>query len=483
MGFWTGFTQQLGASLGELNRQKEQQKMKSAERQIQLLNELAKSEDPNIASMAVTGLMDLHTGKLKPAGNALGKFFGSDWEQHPAFGTISKMAELKRKEREEVDNFGREDVSVSKPQMTPDNPFNVSSSLISDPSIAPPNPLAQHINTTENKSQINPNNLAVVGTPISGQKPVDPSRYLDDFGRSTPAHQRALAEQANQREHKQKLEIEGVRTNRLLGGIEARGENQMELQTKRDQAAATRQADRLAAQERIAGANRGQRWNLALMKRGSGSKEVDDRAVETAYGLFQREGKAGLAGLDKDIKNAVLIRAADDNFLPVPKELKKTLDSYGPAYAGIQTLKNRIDDFESKKVWDDLWGTYKALDDLVATSSAITRVVGRTLGEKGVFTDRDAETFKGIMAKGAAITAGDINWIRTKVSQTEQFIDLTRDYVIQQYDQYSQGSTAKPNFGAATGGPLTPPPGPAAKPSGGKHFRFNTTTQKMEEVK
>lgn len=84
--------------------------------------------------------------------------------------------------------------------------------------------------------------------------------------------------------------------------------------------------------------------------------------------------------------------------------MRSKLNQFIAAKTALQAYEETLKEYTQASYVSDPIGTEKIRQRLSAQADGFTRIVGRALGEKGVFTDRDAENFRKIIGPGTFVT-------------------------------------------------------------------------------
>jgi len=101
------------------------------------------------------------------------------------------------------------------------------------------------------------------------------------------------------------------------------------------------------------------------------------------------------------LKPGVSMRIAEQNGIIIPKDLNEKLSQFAEARAVTSEIYDALEDYIKA---EGIGGNAEAAYRLKNTVDGLTRLVGRALGEKGVFTDQDKADFRSLLAPSYVIT-------------------------------------------------------------------------------
>ena len=125
------------------------------------------------------------------------------------------------------------------------------------------------------------------------------------------------------------------------------------------------------------------------------------------------------------LKPLVSLKIAQRGGVIVPEKLQGKLMQFTEAKEAVDTVQHAIADYQKAEGTEAVWALY----NLNSKIDGLTRIVGRALGEKGVFTDADKADFKKLMSPGVMLTlanpdraskwVGEVNGILGRVENQQ----------------------------------------------------------------
>lgn len=100
------------------------------------------------------------------------------------------------------------------------------------------------------------------------------------------------------------------------------------------------------------------------------------------------------------LKPLVSLKIAQTGGVIVPEKLQGKLMQFTEAKEAVDTVQQAIQSYTSAEGTEAMWAAY----NLNSKIDGLTRIVGRALGEKGVFTDADKADFRKLMSPGLLFT-------------------------------------------------------------------------------
>jgi hypothetical protein len=99
----------------------------------------------------------------------------------------------------------------------------------------------------------------------------------------------------------------------------------------------------------------------------------------------------------------VSLKIAQRGGVVIPPKLQDKLMHFTEAREAVNTIYDAVESYQDARGVEKAWAGYK----LNSTIDALTRTVGRALGEKGVFTDQDKVDFRKLLSPGIVVSLTD----------------------------------------------------------------------------
>jgi hypothetical protein len=175
-----------------------------------------------------------------------------------------------------------------------------------------------------------------------------------------------------------------------------------------------------------------------------------------------------ITAVPSKLRPLVSMHIANSGGIIIPKPLQTKLMQFTEAREAVDTIYDSIEAYQQARGVNKVWAAHKTS----STVSALTRLVGRSLGEKGVFTDADKADFTRLLSPGTVLTLTSPDRAQAWVKQVEALMNRVESEQLQGFYQrvYAKRdgtlSTIQPgsrkNVVAELGGDDAPPPPPPA---------------------
>lgn len=212
--------------------------------------------------------------------------------------------------------------------------------------------------------------------------------------------------------------------------------------------------------------------------------EIDARAAETVSKLRADREKQAISlraadeRLNKTLQTrlAVAEKANDRQEIGRINKLRgeqvKTNSDFAGADEGLSAIRDSLKAFTGTS-WTSLGDKAEAYGDYKAQIKGFVTLIGRTAGEKGVFTKDDAERFQTLLKPSDIYTAFDPDYAAQRLKSAYDHLDEIRNRKVTEYQKEidrgrsttegAPGAPASSKDGAKTGGAkkmdwLTAPP-------------------------
>lgn len=100
------------------------------------------------------------------------------------------------------------------------------------------------------------------------------------------------------------------------------------------------------------------------------------------------------------LRPLVSLRVAQKNGIIIPPQLQEKLNQFSEARGVTSTVYDGLEDYVTAKGAAKVEAGYRLVNEV----EGLTRIVGRAMGERGVFTDADKKDFTRIMSPGKILT-------------------------------------------------------------------------------
>lgn len=168
---------------------------------------------------------------------------------------------------------------------------------------------------------------------------------------------------------------------------------------------------------------------------------VDNMASKVATGevpLSQIPVPGGL-------RAAVLTNLATSDTAIPNKDLLAKLSQFNDAGGAVEELKARLADVEAAQATGDPIAMARTVYEFDVARNAMSRFVGRAMGEKGVFTDQDKADFARLLGYGMVATAVIPSLSRDRLAGIDSIME--RIYT-RNFNEYEQRVGSKLKLGA-----------------------------------
>lgn len=147
-------------------------------------------------------------------------------------------------------------------------------------------------------------------------------------------------------------------------------------------------------------------------------------------------GEATVANIPPALRTGVLAERVSRGQVFVPPKVRDQLAAYKPAQEAMAELSRTMNDYI-----DSGFDPNKAIL-LEAQRDGLTRLIGRGMGEVGVFTDQDSENMKSLTSSGFIQAKLFPEAAKTKMRQAQKLIDTVGDAKFGSYMQQRGRTTA-----------------------------------------
>jgi len=163
-----------------------------------------------------------------------------------------------------------------------------------------------------------------------------------------------------------------------------------------------------------------------------------DPAVVQEYADRLNSGQIKFSEVPRQARGEVLKAMGLSGKGILTQDMQGKLEQFTEANQAVQQIKQGIEDFTNAPM-----GTQKLSKGLQlrANISALTRLVGRSLGEKGVFTDQDKADFEKLLSPGMVATMLDPQMARDRIGQVEALMQKVKQARLEQFAERSGGQT------------------------------------------
>jgi hypothetical protein len=163
-----------------------------------------------------------------------------------------------------------------------------------------------------------------------------------------------------------------------------------------------------------------------------------------------------------EYKRAVLAKIGmSGTAIPDPKFLEK-MDQFSTAQSMMGSLTESINNFKNAK---GIVESTKALAQVSAEREAFSRLVGRSLGEKGVFTDQDKEDFARVLTTSTPVLAWAPSWSEERAKRLGKVMETVRKRTLDDFEKRSGAKYREGGRLTGAGNEGTPTPSPSAAPA------------------
>ena len=136
------------------------------------------------------------------------------------------------------------------------------------------------------------------------------------------------------------------------------------------------------------------------------------------------------------------------------------LDDFTKAEGSIDEIEGALGRFKQASWFTSPMEKGLAANELRSKVSGLSTSIGRTLGERGVFTDADRATFKQILNPGLVLTDLAPEEADKRLNDLRNFVNYVKEKKIKSYQMVNPGTV----FGGGGGPSLPPPPNPDNPP-------------------
>jgi hypothetical protein len=186
-----------------------------------------------------------------------------------------------------------------------------------------------------------------------------------------------------------------------------------------------------------AASNRENAMNIAELPytKMGGSGGSIDQIADAVHG-----GQYKITDVPSKMRTQVMSSLADRGKVVIPPNVREKLDAFNPAVSALDKLEVTLNAATNPKA--GAAERAAALLQFRAESSGFTRLVGRSLGEKGMFTDQDAAAFERLMSTGVAGAVLAPDMAKKRLSDLRDFIGQIQEREIGEFFS-RQGNAGK----------------------------------------
>jgi hypothetical protein len=168
--------------------------------------------------------------------------------------------------------------------------------------------------------------------------------------------------------------------------------------------------------------------------------DIDGLAQQVASGQIKA------TNLPPKTRQTVLAKLSKDGTAIPDQKFFEKIDQFSTAQSLLGSLKESITKFQNAK---GIMDSTQALAQVGAERSAFARLVGRSLGEKGVFTDQDKEDFARILSTSMPVLAWAPTWSQDRADRLSKVLDRVRQRTIDDLEKrtgakYREGGRVSP---------------------------------------
>ena len=124
-------------------------------------------------------------------------------------------------------------------------------------------------------------------------------------------------------------------------------------------------------------------------------------------------------------RTAVMLRLHQTGQKPLPPAMLEKMNSFIPAETAIAKLEDTLDRYANPNLSPG--ERAQALLQFRAEREGFTRLVGRAMGEKGVFTDQDAAAFATLLAPNVLITGVAPGFAKDRLGEVRKVMENIRE--------------------------------------------------------
>jgi hypothetical protein len=164
-------------------------------------------------------------------------------------------------------------------------------------------------------------------------------------------------------------------------------------------------------------------------------------------------GQIKFSEVPKEYKAPVLEAMGRQGKAILTPTMETKLDQFFEAQSAINKVKQDLESFSGGS-WSAPIEKVKAGYQLKADVDGLTRMIGRAMGEKGVFTDQDKADFAKILSPGLVVSAMAPDVAKSRIQQLDEFLGGIKRKRLGMYQSRAGGSLPGGDTGAG-GGPST----------------------------
>lgn len=187
---------------------------------------------------------------------------------------------------------------------------------------------------------------------------------------------------------------------------------------------------------------------------GTGVGGDDDAVTEWAKKLSMPGTTVSIANVPMGLRNLVMKKLGASDAVLMSKPMMDKFAQFIPAEAAINELDAAVDEYSKSSITEDPVQTAVLGLKLKAKIGAFSRLIGRATGEKGVFTDEDAQAFKDYLAPLGILGATlDPDMAKSSLADARALMQKTKENTLKLATTPMKDPNAKPGAAKPSASP------------------------------